>query len=304
MADFSTPFGSDGERRFPDSVETSLGFPCGPADQTLFNGMFYRIEAELGSVIAEAGIEGTNTRQTLLKEAILALIEAATGGGDPTNYLLISQARSRLPIFPEILNVDGRIVVTAPATGTVRLPGGVDILHRGIFVVTTEQTDFNTDASKTYHLRWNPTDGFQLKDVAGSTYNPTTLAETNPAFDSKYDDLLIARVVTNSSNIATITNLANKNRLLLTGEMSVPFQEHELVSPSNIQNFAPVATNWGRTPRARMTAGTNLTTAVPGLSVPPEINMGARAVDRYRIGVYWQSQSTPGTSWIAYEAEA
>jgi len=126
--------------------------------------------------------------------------------------LLMSQAMARLPIYPEIVSTDGRINLTAPVTGTVRVPGGVNLLHRGINLVTTAETDFNTIASRTYHLRWNPTDGFVLKYLLDGVYNPTTLAETDPTFDSTFDDMLVARIITNASNVATITSLANLNR--------------------------------------------------------------------------------------------
>ncbi|MEF2554054.1 hypothetical protein VQ042_22390 [Aurantimonas sp. A2-1-M11] len=214
MAKFDTPFSSSADRRYPTSDERQNGFPCGPADQRLFNGLFYRLESEIGEVIDHAGIIQTDDRFTQLREAIVALIEAATGGGDPENYLLVSQARARLPVFPEVQNVDGKIVVTAPATGTVRVPGGVTFLHRGIFPVTTVQEDFATVSSKTYHLRWNPTDGFSLNDVSDTDYNPSLYVEANPLLDSTYDDMLVARIITNSSNIATITNLVNKSRIL------------------------------------------------------------------------------------------
>lgn len=214
MADFSTPFGRDGERRLPTTTERQTGFPCGPADRALFNSLFHRVEAEIQDVISTAGIVPTDTRNTLLREAIEALISAATGG-NPAGYVLMTQARARLPIYPEVSNVDGKIVVTSPATGTVRLPGGIEFVHRGIFPVTTVQTDFITDPSKTYHMRWNPTAGFTLNDLASAVYNASGASESNAAFDSKYDDMLIARVITNSTNVPTITNLVNKDRYKL-----------------------------------------------------------------------------------------
>ena len=55
--------------------------------------------------------------------------------------------------------------------------------------------------------------GFALKDLGDVAYNPAALAEDNPAFDSTYDDMLVARIVTDASNVATITNLANKDAL-------------------------------------------------------------------------------------------
>lgn len=263
MADFSTPFGSDGEKRYPTPTESEIGHPCGPADRPLFNGLQHRVEAEIGHVIEYAGIVPTDERMTQLREAIENLIEAATGGGDPSQYVLMPQARARLPIFPEVLNVDGKIIITAPATGTVRLPGGVSFLHRGIFSITTAQTDFLTDPSKTYHLRWDPTNGFRLLDVAGSTYNPTALVETNSFFDSTYDNMLIARVITNASNIATITNLANKDRLFMI------YQNSGVATQSNPEQNGyhytiDAITNWARTPQiCAMQGGISASTVTP-----------------------------------------
>tara|TARA_R110002126_G_scaffold165178_4_gene313042 strand:- start:197 stop:766 length:570 start_codon:yes stop_codon:yes gene_type:complete len=91
------------------------------------------------------------------------------------------------------------------------------LTHRGIVPFSTSdytepQRTFSTVANKTYHLRWNPTDGFSLKDVADGAYNPISVAEQTSIFDTSYDDMLISRVVTNSSNVCTITNLINKDR--------------------------------------------------------------------------------------------
>lgn len=212
--DASTPFAQNAEKRLPTIDERENGFPCGPASQPLFNGMFNQLWAELNSVHQAGGVSGSDEDVNTLLLNILALIDAANGGGDVENYILFSQATSRLPIFPEFLTSDGKINVTAPATGTIRLPGGIDFMHRGIEIVSTVEEDFLTDLSKIYHLRWNPVDGFTLNDTVSGTYNPSALSEFDPAFDSDYDDMLIARIVTNSSNVATITNLVNKNRIL------------------------------------------------------------------------------------------
>lgn len=221
MADFDPPFSTvGGVRRSPSTDEQSDGFQCGEADLTLFNRLFGRLEAEMKAIQDAGGITGSETDDTTVLQAIQALISAATGGGDTSQFVLYTQAQTRLPIFPEVTTNDGVISVTSPSTGTVRVPASATILHRGIQIYTTVQEDFTTDASKTYHLRWNKDDGFSLKDLADSGYNPTTAAETNEAFDSSYDDMLVARIVTNSNNISTITNLINKDRYKTTVERS------------------------------------------------------------------------------------
>jgi len=247
MADFSPPFGSvGGVNRSPTVDEQNDGFSCGDADLTLFNRLFGRIEAEMRAIQDAGGISGTEGDDTTVLQAIQALIAAATGGGDTSQYVLFSQAQARLPIFPEVTTNNGVIAVTAPSTGTIRVPASATILHRGIRTYTTAETDFATSSSKTYHLRWNPTDGFALKDLADTGYNPTVAAETNAAFDSGYDDMLVARIVTNSSNVATITNLVNKDRLMSYSDISLSFSS----TPANAMTAAfnsPL--NWARAPK-------------------------------------------------------
>lgn len=246
MADFSEPFGeAGGNTRLPTADERQEGFPCGPLDRSLFNGLFGRIEAELDAVRQEAGITPSDSDNTIVLQSILALIDAATGGGETDSYVTMAQARARLPIFPDVQHADGHLNVTSPAPGQVRVPAGRIFQHRGIFQVTTVETDFATLASKTYHLRWNPTDGFDLKDLADAAYNPGAAAETSSIFDSTYDDMLVARVVTNSSNVPAITNLINKSRLssqtLWRGQVTHALNWTTLIGTG-------VALNWARMP--------------------------------------------------------
>lgn len=248
MADFSTPFAKNAPRRLPDADERLNGFPCGPADQTLFNGLFHRIESEIGAVISHAGLTPSDSTFDQLRVAIASMISAATGDGDTEQFLLLSQAAARLPVYPEILSADGRLNVSIPATGTIRLPGGVSWIRRGVVAMTTVETDFNTVASKTYHLRWTLGAGYVLKDLADPAYNPGTLGENNPAFDSTYDDMLIARIVTNSGNLATITNLANKHDL--STAVIVEGTDLRQVGANGSNALVNHTLSWGRKPRS------------------------------------------------------
>lgn len=304
MANFSTPFALTGPRRNPTADEKANGFPCGPADQLLFNGMFHRIEAELGNLISYAGLTGTDTDFTQVRQAVQSLISTAVGeepGGGTENFLLITQARLRLPIYPEVLSADGRINITSPANGTIRVPGGVDLLHRGIFPVTTAQTDFATVNSRTYHLRWNSTDGLVLKDLSNAGYNPLTSAETDAAFDSTYDDMILARIVTNSSNVPTITTLANKNDLAIADKHTLPSTARAGLG------VTPLTLNWGRTPKVSMTGFEALADTAPGASViasgADEIDFGVKPISRYQLGVYYRRDYNVGDGGVVcYQA--
>lgn len=245
------PFASDGGvARSPTTDEQAGGFPCGAADQELFNRLHQGVQAEFKAVLDAGGITGIEEDDTGLLQAIMALISAATGGGDTSEYILFTQAQNRFPIFPEVTTNNGIIIVTTPATGTVRVPAGASILHRGIGLYTSALTDFATTANKTYHVRWNRTDGFSLKDLADVTYNPAVLDEADESFDSTFDDMLVARVVTNSSNVATVTNLQNKASL----DINVTLEGQNLRNANN--QFEKVLDfeaefNWARTPRFR-----------------------------------------------------
>lgn len=203
-------------------------------------------QREIVTVIERAGLVPNRARVDQLADAIELLIDLATGGGsNPLNDLL-ALLRARLPIFPEIVTADGRFNLTVPSTGTVRIPAGIVILHRGVFPITTAQQDFTTVANKTYHMRYRftGTPGWSLVDVSNSGYNPSALAETAPVFDTGYDDMLSHRVMTDAGNVATITSLANRDRLSLT-DVKTTWSEN----PSNHPAPAVIALNFGRTPK-------------------------------------------------------
>ena len=259
-------------------------------------------QREIVKVIEAAGLIPTNTDPTQLLQAIGGLISPATGGGGDANFVLMTQARSRLPIYPEALTADGKLPVTAPATGTVRLTAGYSFLHRGLYPVTTVETDFSTTASKTYHLRWLKDTGFALKDVADSGYNSGGLAETDAAFDSKYDDMLIARVVTNAGNGATILSLVNKHDVRLRGaELNAKgaltgYGFEDNVAPSAISQYTTVAVNLARTPDVMLSAANDVNIKD---SVGDQVSFGARALSRYSLAVWGQGDIDMWTGWVA-----
>lgn len=304
MSDFTTPFGNNAEKRQPTTDEKNNGFQCGPASQLLFNQLFFQLQAEMNSIHTAGGVLGTpdSVNTTLLN--IQALIEAATGSGETENYVLISQASTRLPIFPEFLTDDGKINVSAPATGTVRLPGGIDFLHRGLVVKSTVETDFTTEASKTYHIRWSPMDGYLMKDLSNVTYNPDVKPETHTMFDTTYDDMLISRVITNSSNVANITNLVNKNRIVISGSEYSPkgnystFQSdvNATDSLSITDGFDEAFVNLSRKPEACMNYFNNMIENGGAIN----FNVGVEALSRYSLKVWAQGDSNMTVGWKVF----
>lgn len=273
-------------------------------------------QRELVNLIIFAGLTPDNADLEQVRKAIGILIAAATGGGETSDYLTILQARARLPIFPEVQTADGRINVTSPGAGSVLVPATVAFQHRGIYPVNT--SDYSTPArtlataaNKTYHLRWNPTDGFALKDLANAGYNPVAKAEIAVDFDSAYDDMLVARVVTNAGNVATITNLANKQVMTADGfGASAPYGtagyggatpsfalEDNVMDPKLVGKYQAFDVNFARTPQVFVTAIQDV--VVRDLPLVTEISMGARALSRYQVAAWAQGDTGHATGWAA-----
>jgi len=183
-------------------------------DGTAFmSSWFNRMLAQLRRAIDGMGIERDNADDDMLLKAIKKAGSTSS---------IVNLFRASMPLFPEIQTVDGKFTITT-GSGTVVIGAGQTFLHRGAFQHSTDDYEladrtFAHGANKTYHLRWKwngpssaPT--FHLYDLADSGYNPTALAETKIDFDTKYDDMLVAKIVTNGSNVATITPLVNRMKL-------------------------------------------------------------------------------------------
>tara|TARA_R110000787_G_scaffold28280_15_gene77226 strand:+ start:48 stop:953 length:906 start_codon:yes stop_codon:yes gene_type:complete len=255
-------------------------------------------QREIDHVISFFGLTPANTDLQQLRKAIEAAIDAATGAGDTSQYLLVTQARARLPIFPEIVSADGKMNVTSPSAGTVLVPTSVSFQHRGIYPVSTSDyievdRTFTTLANKTYHLRWNPTDGFSLEDLADSGYNPGVLAESDVSFDTTYDDMLISRIVTDAGNVATITNLANLVRIEAQVTRAANTGDGGTTSaggPTTVHSF-----NFARRPLANLES-----ISPPGGGQDTDATIRVTARTRYSISVYswaWASSGAPHDSY-------
>jgi len=291
MPNYNPAFAQDNpSRRLPNASEESLGMSCGAADLDLINGLFNKWECEFNSIIEAGGVDQTMARKTTVLESIQNLIASATGVGDTSQFFLTAQAQSRLPIFPEVLSADGRINVSSPASGTVRIPSGVSFNHRGSSSFITTEENYPTDPSTIYHIRWSLSGGFSINDLSDAAYNPNGLAETDVQFDTTYDDMLIARVVTNSSNVASITNLVNLPEIIFEGDTSGidPDGFEDNVPPSQIvasgADSEIVTMNLSRKPQVFLTDLVDVLVSPDGV----EISCGVRGLSRYQVQAYYQ----------------
>jgi hypothetical protein len=222
-----------------------------PSGKSLENPM-----RELLAVIEGAGIAPNNSDLTQVLQAINKLIATALenysppGGGGPApipaSFLLN-------PIYPHV-TVNGGVMSVASANAQVSIAAGQTFIHRGGVSYNSSDTaaaqrTFSTVANKTYHLRWRYNGGtpiYRLLDLADATYNAGGLAETHASFDSTFDDMLIARVVTDAANNPTVTALLNKHSLASTDLIvgTEPVQ-----SGKESANFRFKKTlNWARSP--------------------------------------------------------
>jgi hypothetical protein len=228
---------------------------------------------EVVAVIVDAGITPSGEDLTQLLQAIDLKISAITGEGDGALFVLMEALRSRNPIFPEVVSADGSFNLSVPALGTVRIPAGIQIVHRGCFSDTTVQQDLATE----------------LRNVLDSGYNPSALPEDSVTFDTGYDDMLTHRIVTNASNVAAITNLRNKDRLMVhAGVQATNFVE---ANGANSRADFALTLNWARTPRTRSYSMTAVA-ATDGVVADRDIVMysnypGVQALEipatRYRV---------------------
>lgn len=182
-------------------------------------------------------------RLATLEEAAARVINDAAV--TPLGLSTLFDLFSNQPVFPEVDGA-GTFTVTSPSAGNIQIAAGTSWTMRGAFRYTSALTNLTTLASKTYHLRWDKTNGFALYDLSNGAYNPSAVPETSPTFDSTYDSVLVARVVTSAANAATITVLVNKARLAFSG----------LVAATNLVNLVTDLTRgdvlqdlgWARTP--------------------------------------------------------
>lgn len=214
------------------------------------------------------------------------------------------------PIYPEVNTTDGLFTITAPSTGTVRIAAGTTWTHRGAFLYTSAQTDLATLANKTYHMRWDRTNGFALYDLSSGGYNPSALPETNDAFDTTYDSMLMARVATSAGNVATITPLANKAVLSATAPTNsiTPTEfDGSGANPDSIaatlgNSMREAVINWSRKPVPYLSAFTDVTVQVS--SANAEMNVIVRAPSRYVIQSIYQRTVSAGGAKIQWSARA
>lgn len=196
--------GATGDQGYFQSGNPLAGTPATVPGADWFNA----VQEELMNVVVQGGLVPDKIDRTQVFTAIQNLVLSLGGG-------------ALLPIFPLVETSDNKLSVLA-GSGAVAVATGQTFIWRGSRRMDTSDyleadRTFAIVANTTYHLRWTQSGGFVLNNVTDIVYNPSALPETDQSFDSTYDDLLVARVVTDGANSPTIASL--RNAAILRGRM-------------------------------------------------------------------------------------
>lgn len=215
---------------------------------------------DLFALYHDTTITGDNTSESPLS--------VRTAEGEQPGIVSLGDIDSRFlalirnnPTFPEIQTADNRLALTDDGAGIVKVDASQTWIWRGLIQMSADDFDladrsFATSANKTYHLRWDasgtgdatpeanwPNGRFELVDLTGATP-----AETDPIYDSTFDRMLIARIVTDGANSATITKLGNKANLTLSAFQSDTGNSNS-TEPDLARNYQANGNfNWARVP--------------------------------------------------------
>lgn len=279
------------------SVSDTFFRPCSPGatDGTAVQAVFLNgVLQQLRRAIRGMGVTEDNADDDMLLKAIQA---AASGLASEASLLV------NMPIHG-FVGAAG-LIGTTTALGQIIVQTGQNIVRRGVRAyamddISLANRTFATIASRTYHLRWYapgigratpasswPAGRLFLEDLLDTAiYNPSSLAETAASFDSTYDSILLARIVTNGSNSLTVTPLLGLP--WLNGQFTRA-PEKPAASFTTLHTF-----NWNRTPSALSLRAIN----PPGGSRDTDISLIPQTLSRYDSVVYswgWSDELVAGT---------
>ena len=256
------------------------------------------------SPAAEDGTEMFAGDANLLLHLMRHALDAYSVSDDPPRESLLTELLQAVetsavaPIFPHVEATDGLLHVTA-GSGSVTVDTGGEFVWRGYQRIETTDFDladrqFPTTGGATYHVRWHapgtgdatpaatyPNGRFRLENLADSGYNPTAAAETAEKFDTTYDSMLIARVVTDGSNVATVTELSNRQILRAVAAFSDTPDTNPGDNSSSITFTMNL--NWSRSP---LTAAIPRTWSFVDNSSDTDMSTSTSAVTRYAFDAF------------------
>lgn len=265
--------------------------------------------AEILEVIKSAGLTPNKNDLTQLRQAIEAKIGAVF-----SNQITVGQVLAYNRVYPHVMTANNKLVVVDNEDGTVTLAADQTWVHRGLIPrssnhLSLEARTVTIPAGATGHLRWRWNEGSPeifFGNLADSGYNPSELVDGDPAFDTDFDDMLIARIARDGSDPPAITGLRNRRKFFMRGETAhvrhTPFEDS--TAPAAIQNGEMVELDWARQPRAKITALNDIDVQRNNIN---EFNAGVRDLSRYGIFVWYQNDSSSLSqefAFVAFQADA
>ncbi|GLT18055.1 hypothetical protein GCM10007938_18330 [Vibrio zhanjiangensis] len=132
------------------------------------------------------------------------------------------QQLKNMPFYPEVVNDENRLAMSLDGATLTIGDNQVIRLYGWLEVNTSDYPNksFHVDLEKAYHVRFNMTDGFHIKDVSSLEYNPDSLDESDKRFDTNYDDMNLALVYKGLLMRCVHTNQLSKS-VTVTGSGSI-----------------------------------------------------------------------------------
>lgn len=160
--------------------------------------------------------------------------------------------------YPHIASQSQHLEIIQHDAWKIEIAPGQTFNWRGVWRIDTDafstlERSFELAPNSTYHLRWRSTDSFLLLHLQDAAYNPQDLKESNPSFDTTFDDMLIARISSDEQGITEIVTLRNSQHLLTqfsSKQSSLIEQSATGALFSDVKPVASLALQWARTPRA------------------------------------------------------
>ncbi|MEM5529547.1 tail fiber protein [Gammaproteobacteria bacterium AS21] len=150
-----------------------------------------------------------------------------------------------LPIFPEIINNDKKLLISL-SVGKLTIAENQVIRFRGWRDINTDNLSnlsFTLDLAKTYHLRFDIDNELSLNDIESSDYNPDSLSESDRSFDTTYDNVLLAKI----SN-GVVTTLINQSEPFSLTYDGLPNSADATPTGNDYVGSFELPLNWSRSP--------------------------------------------------------
>ena len=199
------------------------------------------LQRELVNLVEGLNLKLDPNNDTQLSQRLRELTPLRHEGAIPNHHRLSGFAH-----YPYIVSQSQRLELTQHGAWKIEIDRGQIFNWRGTWNINTDafsegERSFNLAFSTTYHLRWRPSDGFLLFNLKDVAYNPQSLAESSAVFDTTFDDMLIAKIITDEQGITEIITFRNTQRLLVQWLSNQPSKIQASSTSKAFYDSTPVA---------------------------------------------------------------